>query len=82
MTKKPKLLSVVLFTIIMSIFVSSISLGNAAEPPSIVIIVPNAPNNLEISIGSGDTYTIAKKIDKLIETYYTFYSRDLKMAAD
>ena len=82
MTKKPKLLSVVLFTIIMSIFVSSISLGNAAEPPSIVIIVPNAPNNLEISVGSGDTYKKAGKIDKFIETYYTFYSRDLKMAAD
>ena len=68
--------------IIMSIFITSISFGNSAEPPSIVIIVPNAPKDLEISIGSIDTYKEAGKIDKFIETYYTFYSRDLKMTAD
>lgn len=79
---KPKLLSVVLITIIISIFLSSISLRNSAEPPSIVIIVPNAPNNLEISIGSGDTYAKARKVDKLIETQFIFYSRELSMASD
>jgi len=57
---------------------ATVCYGNSAEPPSILIIVPGAPDDLEISISTGDTYTRAKKIDKIIEKYYIFYSRDLK----
>jgi len=56
--------------------------GNSAEPPSILIIVPNAPEELEISIGSGDTNIKANKTNKIIERFYTFYSEDLRMAKD
>ncbi|MGI6685187.1 MAG: hypothetical protein ACOX47_06880 [Bacillota bacterium] len=47
-----------------------------------MIIVPNAPEDLKISIGSGNTYAEANKTDKIIESYYTFYSRDLRTAND
>ncbi|SCY37723.1 hypothetical protein [Alkaliphilus peptidifermentans] len=75
------------FTIIVSMLFmmavcTSISFGNAAEPPSILIIVPNAPNDLHITIGSNDEYNEASKRDKIIETYYTFYSRDLRNIHD
>lgn len=56
--------------------------GNSAEPPSILIIVPNAPEDLRISIGSEDTYTEANKTDKIMESYYAFYSHELKRAND
>jgi len=56
--------------------------ANAAEPPSILIIVFNAPEDLEISMGSVHTLVKAKRTDKLFESYYTFYSMDIKTAGD
>lgn len=48
--------------------------GNSAEPPSIVVIVSDAPEDLAISIESKD----ANKTKKTFETYYTFYLSDLE----
>lgn len=50
--------------------------ANAGQPPSILIIVPYAPDDLEISV-------VNEKMDALItrkafETYYTFYYTGLK----
>ncbi|MBU7006064.1 hypothetical protein [Phosphitispora fastidiosa] len=56
--------------------------GNSAEPPSILIIVSNAPDDLEISIKSGNEYIKANKTDKVIETYYTFYSHEIRTASN
>jgi hypothetical protein len=47
-----------------------------------LIIVPNAPDDLEISIGSEVTFTKAKVTDKIIERYYTFYYRDVQKVSD
>lgn len=74
--------SVILLIIILLMNISNISHGNAAEPPSIMIIVPNPPDDLEISIGQGSTYTRAKEVDKVIEKYYIFYSREIERASD
>ncbi|MFA9422371.1 MAG: hypothetical protein ACERLG_02250 [Sedimentibacter sp.] len=52
--------------------------GNSAEPPSILIIVPNAPDNLEVSIESEGSMYEARQIDKSIEKYYTFYSSEMQ----
>ncbi len=82
MFKKSKVLIILLLLIFISISIPSISYGNSAEPPSILIIVPDAPDDLEISIGDGNAFTKAGKTDKIIETYYTFYSRELEKAAD
>jgi hypothetical protein len=50
--------------------------ANSAEPPSILIIVPGAPDDLEISIGEN---AIANRIEhKEFESFYTFYSYQLK----
>jgi len=61
---------------------TSICYANSAEPPSILIIVYNAPDDLEISIGSGNNIVKAKRTDKSFESYYTFYSMDMKIAGD
>jgi hypothetical protein len=52
--------------------------ANAAAPPSIIIIVPNAPDDLNISIEPGNIQ--AHRTDKVLESYFSFYSYDLKSA--
>ena len=69
---------VIFILLILSLNIANTSYGNAAEPPSIMIIVANAPDDLEISIGKNDSYTDAKVIDKVFEKYYYFYYRDTK----
>lgn len=76
MLKKDSSTFLILLILLMSI--SSISYGNAAEPPSIMIIVANAPEDLQISIGEGETYAEAKVVDKVLESYYVFYLRETK----
>jgi len=78
MSKKNKALFTIILSILMLIAVTLTCYGNSAEPPSILIIVPNAPDDLEISIGSNNSYEKADKIDKTIEMYYAFYSRSLR----
>ncbi len=52
--------------------------ANSAEPPSILIIVPNAPNDLEISISSEDKIHKPRETSKLIENYYAFYTSQMR----
>lgn len=82
MLKKAKPILVIMLSIFIFFSIASQCYANSAEPPSILIIVPNAPDDLEISINSGDTYIKANKTDKVIEKYYTFYSRDLRTTND
>jgi len=82
MFKKIKVFLLVFLTIFISAFMSHISYANSAEPPSIIIIVPNAPDDLQISIEMKDGYIQARRINKLIESHYSFYYREIKMASD
>lgn len=50
--------------------------GNASEPPSILLIVPGAPDELVVSVGEGDNYIEAARRDKLLESYFLFYYSD------
>lgn len=56
--------------------------ANAAEPPSIVIIVPGATEDMKLFIVEGNIEIEARKIDKKWETYFTIYSRDLEKVND
>lgn len=74
---------VILFLAIFTLIsMPNTSYGNSAEPPSILIIVPNAPDDLEISIGFGNSFTKARKADKVIEKHYTFYLREIQRVED
>jgi hypothetical protein len=57
---------------------SCIAYANSAEPPSIIIIVRDAPKDLEINIGS----IVGYRTDKTFESNYTFYSSELRKVAD
>lgn len=50
--------------------------ANAAEPPSIFIIVPNAPDDLQITLIPDGIN--ARKTSKSFETYFSFYLYDLQ----
>ncbi|MDF2523698.1 MAG: hypothetical protein K0R31_1339 [Clostridiales bacterium] len=82
MLKLNKFLAVYILSVLFILLFSSVCFGNSAQPPSILIIVSNAPDNLEIGIGSGNTYSKANIRDKGMEKYYIFYSSELKVAAD
>lgn len=82
MIKFNKILLGVLLSILIVVFIIPVSFGNSAEPPSVLIIVPNAPEDLEISIWSEGDYIKANESDKMVEKYYTFYSRELNNLSD
>lgn len=78
MKRKIVLLIVVLLTL------SSITVvfANAAEPPSIIVAVPNAPEDLEISLEiDGETIEPVTS-SKLFERRYSFYAHNLKSTGD
>ena len=50
--------------------------ANAGPPPSILIIVPGAPDDLDIVIEPGET--TVSRTDKVLESYFAFYIPNLK----
>jgi hypothetical protein len=54
--------------------------ANSAEPPSVIIIVPNAPKDLEIEMGYSGV--MARRTDKVVESYFYFYKYELKQSFD
>lgn len=78
MTCKWKPLAALLLLLFLLTGIPKISYGNSAAPPSVIIVVPNAPSDLEISIGAGDNLNNAARRDKVIESYYVFYHLGLK----
>lgn len=76
MLKLKRALLLILIIVVGATVNTSVGFANSAEPPSILIIVPKAPKDLEINMGT----IKALRTDKAFESYYTFYSRDLKSA--
>ena len=79
---KKNILSIILITIIILTVMPIISFGNSVEPPSILIIVPNAPNDLDITMEVDGTPLRARRVNKVIETYYIFYNSDIRFTTD
>lgn len=78
MFKKNNILYIVILSMITLLFIPSFITANSAEPPSILIIVSNPPKDLAISLQAKGGLIDAREIDKVIETYYLFYYRDIK----
>jgi hypothetical protein len=58
-------------------FFSTIAYANSAEPPALIIIMKNAPEDVSVSIISADSMQEGKKSKSAWETYYAFYKRDI-----
>jgi hypothetical protein len=78
MFKKVLLLAI---TLILPLFVgTSVCQANSAPPPTIIIIVPNAPSDLEIII---EPQTIkGTRTNNLVESYFAFYAFNMKSGFD
>jgi hypothetical protein len=70
MLNRKNILLCIFLSILILFAATDICSANAAEPPSIIIIVPNAPQDLEITIGT----TEASRTEKSLESYFSFYS--------
>jgi hypothetical protein len=73
------LLGIALCGLLLAIPTAPVS-ANAAEPPSILIVVNNPPEDLSIALISGDGSKEAIAQQTGWEGYYTFYSWDLQNA--
>lgn len=82
MNKKIFFIAKILLTLFICFSVKLTCFANSAEPPSIIIIVSNAPDDLEINIAFEDEIYKGRKISKVIEKYYTFYSREMQNLND
>ena len=71
---KRKLICAGLVLLLLLISAVSFSGANAAEPPSILIIVPGASDDLTISINGVE----AQRLDKRMESYFLFYAYDMQ----
>jgi hypothetical protein len=71
------LLMLMIISFLLLIIRPTYVLGNASEPPSVVILVNNPPDDFSITMVSGDNHIEASKRKLAWENYYLFYKRDL-----
>lgn len=69
-------MKILLFVIIAVLLLEIPAWGNASEPPSILIIVPGAPEGLVVKVGEGKNYIEASRRDKIFESYFLYYQRE------
>ncbi len=67
----------IIFLLCSLLISQSISYGNSAEPPSIVIIVHDAPDDLRISVEKDGELIYADVTDKILDQYFEFYYRQM-----
>jgi hypothetical protein len=72
----------VLFTLLTIAAISPVCYANSAQLPSVLIIVPGAPKDLQITIGLGSRYLKAGVRHKTLESHYTFYSSEFRNIDD
>lgn len=52
--------------------------SNSAEPPALIVIMKNSPEEVSVSMVSADSIKEGKKSKTAWETYYAFYKRDIR----
>lgn len=80
-TGKCLLLVMVLCTLMISIVPTTAS-ANSAEPPSLVILISNPPDDLSIVLVSNENQPEAIVRRIAWEGYYVFYSRDMQTGGE
>lgn len=70
-------IKIIICAIIFTLLLGVTAFANAAEPPSILIIVKDAPEDLTIAISGESGWTEARKTYNALECQFKFYNRDL-----
>ncbi|MDF2544231.1 MAG: hypothetical protein K0S47_3949 [Herbinix sp.] len=74
------LLSVLVLSILLT-FLPKTAYANSAEPPSVVILVNNPPEDLSIELETDKSMINANVRQVAWEGYYSFYTRDIKTSS-
>lgn len=77
MEERKKVINTFVLTLLIIFSINILAYGNAAEPPSILFIVPNAPDNMSVTLKLKGREYEAKILDKVIEKYFIFYNSDM-----
>jgi hypothetical protein len=78
MVKSKKIVGIFILIFLFLIIMSPVCQANSAEPPSIIIVVPNAPANLFLSIENENGIMEGRVEKKFLETHFNFYSLGYK----
>lgn len=77
-----RLVMTAVFLSLMILALPDFASANSAEPPSLVIIVQNPPEDLSIALSSEDDMPKATVRHVAWEGYFVFYSRDMRYDGD
>ncbi|SDH85309.1 hypothetical protein [Desulfosporosinus hippei] len=66
----------IIFFIVFSFF-PTLAYANSAEPPGLIVILKNAPDDVSVSLVSTASIKDGRKSNTAWETYYAFYNRDI-----
>jgi hypothetical protein len=77
-----KLKLIIILVVLLLLTSGTIVFANAAESPSIIVVIPNAPDDLEISLIVDDETIEPNVSSKFFERRYMFYAHDLKSVND
>jgi hypothetical protein len=78
--KRPLIFLLIILSALLPVLLSPPCYANSAEPPSIVIVVAHAPKDLAITLEPEGVP--ARRTDKMIESYFTFYRTSLKSSPE
>ena len=78
MKNSSKAIIILLFICSLIMVIPRVTYANAAEPPSIVILINNPPKDLSISLITDEKQLEAKVRKVAWESYYIFYSSDMQ----
>ncbi|MDX1358110.1 MAG: hypothetical protein R3232_04710 [Clostridia bacterium] len=69
-----RIISCIVLTIVFLVLLSPLCLANSAEPPSVIIVVQNAPEDLALTIDTEFGEIDGNKEKKFMQTQFSFYS--------
>jgi hypothetical protein len=82
MNRINKLLVSIVAGLLIILIAAPACLANSAEPPSITILVANPPEDLELVLTLGDQEIEPRVDNKILESYYSFYSSGIRYDGD
>jgi hypothetical protein len=72
--KYKKTATIIVMALILTVIVAPLCLASSQEPASITVVVPNAPDDIDITLNTADGKVKGYKVDKFMESQFHFYS--------
>jgi hypothetical protein len=73
-----KIAVIIAMTLVLIFILAPICLANSNVTPSIIVIVPNAPDDIDITLNNKSGRVYGYKVDKFMESQFYFYNFDCR----